>query len=76
MLQQTEEMKLRDIVPEFVMAFKNRKVLALLKETQDEIAAAQKNNEEEKIQLLQQKFIILNELKINFSKNLGDRISN
>ncbi len=73
---ETEEMKLKEIVPELVIAFKHKKVIALIKETQKEIAEAQKNLDEEKILLLQQKFIILNELKKDFSKNLGNRIIN
>jgi DNA primase len=73
-LQATEEMKLKEMVPELVMAFKNKKVLELIKETQEEISNAQQNTELESISLLQQKFIVLNELKIRFSKKLGDRI--
>jgi DNA primase len=73
---ETEDMKLKEIVPELVIAFKQKKVIALIKETQSEIAEAQKNNDNEKILLLQQKFIILNDLKKSFSKNLGNRIIN
>lgn len=71
---QTEDMKLKELVPEIVMAFKNKKVIDMIKENQQAIVAAQKNNDQEYLQLLQQKFIILNELKKSFSKKLGDRI--
>jgi DNA primase len=73
-LQETEEMKLRVIVPELVMAFKNKKVIDLIRETQEEIRKAQKESDNESLTLLQQKFIVLNDLKKKFSKKLGDRI--
>lgn len=71
---ETEEMKLRDIVPELVLSFKNQKLMVMLKETQDEIKHAQESNDMESITLLIQKMQILNELKRNISKKLGDRI--
>lgn len=73
-LHATDDLKLKEIVPELVMAFKNRKVLDLLKETQDEIVRAQDRKDMEHLTLLQQKFIVLNELKKKFSRELGDRI--
>ncbi len=73
-LPQTEDMILKQIIPEQVMAFKNKKVLDLIKETQEEISKAQKNADMENIILLQQKIIVLNELKKKFSRKLGDRI--
>lgn len=73
-LQATEDMKLKELVPELVMAFKNKKVIDMIKETQEEIQEAQKNSETESMLILQQKFIILNDLKKKFSKKLGDRI--
>lgn len=71
---ETEEMKLKDIIPELVTSFKNRKLLDLLAETQEEIRGAQERNDNESIELLVQKFQILNQLKMNISKELGDRI--
>jgi DNA primase len=73
-LQETEDMKLKEIVPELVIAFKSRKVIDMLHETQDEIIKAQKENDTESLSLLQQKFIVLNDLKKKFSRKLGDRI--
>jgi DNA primase len=73
-LAQTEDMKLKEIIPELIMAFKNKKVIDLIKETQESIVVAQKNKDAENLALLQQKFIVLNNLKKNFSKKLGDRI--
>jgi DNA primase len=71
---ETEEMKLKVIVPELVTSFKNKKLLDLLTETQEEIKGAQERGDSESIELLVQKFQILNELKKNISKELGDRI--
>ena len=73
-LPQTEDMKLREIVPELVIAFKNKKVIDMIKETQEAIVTAQKNSNSEGLLLLQQKYIVLNDLKKSFSKKLGDRI--
>jgi DNA primase len=73
-LHETEDMKLREIVPELVIAFKSRKVIDLIKETQEEIKKAQSEKDAESLSILQQKFIVLNELKKKFSKKLGDRI--
>lgn len=71
---ETEEMKLKVIIPELVTSFKNKKLLDLLAETQEEIRGAQERNDNESIELLVQKFQILNQLKMNISKELGDRI--
>ncbi len=71
---ETEDMKLREIVPEIIKAFKNKRVLNLIRETQQQIKEAQQKNDPDNIALLQQRFIVLNELKKNFSKELGSRI--
>ncbi|MBN2213416.1 MAG: DNA primase [Bacteroidales bacterium] len=71
---ETEDMRLKEIVPETVNAFKNKKVVALIKETQQQLRVSQENNDADNILLLQQRFIVLNELKKNLSKSLGDRI--
>lgn len=71
---ETEEMRLKEIVPEAVLAFKNDKVLKLIKETETDLRHAQEQNNDERIKTLQVKFIVLNNLKVNLSKGLGDRI--
>jgi DNA primase len=71
---ETEEMRLKEIVPEALMAFKNEKVMKLIRETEDDLRNAQLQNNEDRMQSLQVKFIVLNNLKINLSKGLGDRI--
>jgi DNA primase len=71
---ETEEMKLKLVVPELIISFKNRIVLDLIRETHDEIKHAQELNESQSIDLIIRKLQILNELKRNISKKLGDRI--
>lgn len=71
---ETEEMRLAEIVPEALLSFKNEKVMRLIKETQNELRHAQLQSDQERIQSLQTKFIVLNNLKKNLSKGLGDRI--
>jgi len=71
---ETEEMRLKEIVPEAILAFKNEKVLKMIKETEVDLQHAQEQHNEERMQALQVKFIVLNNLKINLSKGLGDRI--
>jgi DNA primase len=71
---ETEEMRLKEIVPEAILTFKNEKVLKLIKETEEALRYAQEQNNEERMQSLQVKFIVLNNLKMNLSKGLGDRI--
>jgi DNA primase len=70
---ETEEMRLKEVIPEAMLAFKNEKVLKLLKETEQDLRYAQEQNSEERMQSLQVKFIVLNNLKMSISKGLGDR---
>ncbi len=72
---ETEEMRLKEIVPEALLAFKNEKVLQLIRDTEEDLKNAQLQSNDERIQSLQQKFIILNNLKLSLSKGLGDRIT-
>jgi DNA primase len=71
---ETEDMRLKEIVPEAILALKSEKVLQLLKETETELRFAQEQKDEERVQALQIKFMVLNNLKMNLSKGLGDRI--
>jgi hypothetical protein len=71
---ETEDMRLKETVPEAILALKNEKVLQLLKETEDELRYAQEQKDEARMQSLQVKFMVLNNLKMNLSKGLGDRI--
>lgn len=71
---ETEEMRLKEIVPEALLAFKNEKVLRLIRETEDDLRHAQEQQNEERMQSLQVKYIVLNNLKMQLAKGLGDRI--
>jgi hypothetical protein len=71
---ETEDMRLKEIVPEAILALKSEKVLQLLKETEVELRYAQEQKDETRVQALQIKFMVLNNLKMNLSKGLGDRI--
>ncbi|MBP1668479.1 MAG: primase [Bacteroidetes bacterium] len=70
----SEDMKLAEIVPEALMAFKIDRVLRMLKETENSLKTAQENHDSENIDALQNKYIILNSLKRELSKGLGERI--
>lgn len=71
---ETEEMRLKEVIPEAMLAFKNEKVLKLIKETEEDLKFAQEQKNDERIQNLQIKFVVLNNLKMSLSKGLGDRI--
>jgi DNA primase len=71
---ETEDMRLKETVPEAILALKNEKVLQLLKETEEELRYAQEQKDDSRMQALQTKFMVLNNLKMNLSKGLGDRI--
>jgi len=73
-LQETEDMKLKEIVPEIVMAFKNKKVMDLIREAQEETQKAQREKDEDGLNFFGTKMMILNNLKKEFSKGLGGRI--
>ncbi|HJZ41954.1 MAG TPA: DNA primase [Bacteroidales bacterium] len=71
---ETEDMRLKEIVPEAILALKNEKVLKLIKETEADMRYAQEQHNDERIHTLQVKYMVLNNLKMNLSRGLGDRI--
>ncbi len=71
---ESEDMKLKDIIPETLIAFKNKKIMLAIRETQDLLKNAQEKKNQDDIEILQAKFIILNRLKKKLAKDLGDRI--
>lgn len=70
----SEEMRLPEIVPEALLSFKNEKVIRLIKETEDDLLHAQEHSDGQLIYSLQAKIIALNNLKMQLSKDLGERI--
>ena len=71
---ESEDMKLKDIIPETLIAFKNKKIMLAIRETQDLLKSAQEKKNQDNIEILQEKFITLNRLKKKLAKDLGDRI--
>jgi DNA primase len=73
-LIETEEMKLKEIIPETVIAYKSKKILELLAEVENEIKTAQDSKNIDQIMQLQQKAMALNSIKKSLARNLGQRI--
>jgi DNA primase len=70
---QTEEMKLKEIVPETLTAFKNKRVIKAARLLQIQLTEAQEKNDFNAIMALQERLIFLNSLKRELAKNLGHR---
>jgi DNA primase len=70
---ESEEMKLREILPETLTAFKNKRIIMAIKEVQNRIKTAQETDHPEEIEGLQEQFMILSNLKKKLSRDLGDR---
>ena len=69
----TEDMKLKELVPETLYAFKYKKILQATRELEKKLVEIQEHANNEEIINLQEKIIFLNSLKRELSKNLGDR---
>lgn len=67
---ETEEEKLKEIVPATILAYKSFLVRKELKETEDKLREADK----EESHLLQQRYMILKNANIQLAKQLGNRI--
>ena len=71
---ETEDMKLKDIVPDAVLKFKSAKILAAQKEIKIQLEEAQKEGNNEKILLLMKRYHTLSAALGIISKQLGNRI--
>jgi len=71
---ESEEMKLKEILPETLISFKNKRIIIAIKDVQNQLRIAQETNRIEEIEELQERFMVLNKLKKQLSKDLGDRI--
>jgi DNA primase len=71
---ETEEMKLKTIVPEMILTYKSKRINLMIKEVQREILSIQKEDSFEKLTELQQQMVLLHNLRIEISKNLRDRV--
>lgn len=70
---ETEEMKLREIVPKTVFEYKNKVILSKLKQIEAQLKKAQEENDFVLFDELQQSYISFTELKKKLSKLLGGR---
>jgi len=71
---ETEEMKLKEVIPEILIAFKNKKIILTIIKIQEELKIAQEQQKVEVIENLLTRYILLNNLKKELSKDLGERI--
>lgn len=71
---ETEEMKLKKLIPETLNAFKYKKILNTIKNIEEKLRKAQGNLKLEEIEEFQTRYILLNDLKKKLSKELGERI--
>lgn len=71
---ETEEMKLREIVPDAVLKFKSDKIIEIRNEVMALLEEAAKESDQEKILSLQKRFNNLNQALISISRELGNRI--
>ncbi len=66
----TEEMKLKKIVIETLILYKNKKVCMAIEEAEEQLKKAQEENLTDEVKELQQKIIVLNDYKMLLSKDL------
>jgi DNA primase len=71
---ETEDMKLKDMVPDAILVFKGHKIKVRLKEIMSQLMEAVKANDEEKILTLQKKDQALKQALRTISQKLGGRI--
>ncbi len=71
---ETEDMKLKTIVPEMILTYKSKRINLMIKEVQLQILALQKDEFTEKLTELQQQMVLLHNLRNEISKNLRDRV--
>ena len=71
---ETEEMKLKEIVGDVVLKFKSDKIIMKRKEIMQLLESAVKDNDTEKILLLQKRYSALSAALGIISKQLGNRI--
>lgn len=71
---ETEDMKLKDIVPDVVLKFKSDKIKIRLKDIMTQLEEAAREDDQEKILMLQKKDQTLKKALRTISDNLGKRI--
>jgi DNA primase len=71
---ETEDMKLKTIVPEILLTYKSKRINLVVKQIQSQLLQYQKDGQTDAFLELQQRLILLNSLKRELSKSLRDRI--
>ena len=71
---ETEDMKLKTIVPEMVITYKSKRIGLMIKQLHAQMQQLQKDNQMDAFMELQQHLILLNNLKRELSKSLRNRI--
>lgn len=71
---ETEDMVLKELVPETVLKFKSDKIQIMIREVKEEIANAQKEKDDDLLNESLKKYSLLNTMLGEISKNLGNRI--
>ncbi len=70
---ETEDMKLKELVPKVVNEYKEKKVKLMLKDIENKLKIAQEDGDEADIVLLLQQKILFDRLKNSLLKELGNR---
>lgn len=71
---ETEEMKLKDIVPDTVLKFKSGKIISARKGIMEQLEKASKEGDKDRILELQKRYNMLSTALRQISKQLGNRI--
>ena len=71
---ETEDMKLKTIVPDIILTYKSKRIALMIKQIHTQLLELQKKGQTEAFLELQQRLIILNNLKRELSKSLRNRI--
>ena len=71
---ETEQMVLKELVPECVLKFKSDKIQAMIRGVKEEISKAQKEKDISTMDALLKKYSVLNTMLQEIGKNLGGRI--
>jgi DNA primase len=69
---ETEDMKLKELVPETVLSFKSDKIKILQKEIIKEISQAK--GDDERIAILQERYKVMTSLQKKIAYSLGKRV--
>ncbi len=71
---ETEDMRLKTIVPEMILTYKSKRINLMIKEVQMQILSIHKDENTDKLIELQQQMVLLHNLRNEISKNLRDRV--